>query len=291
VEPRAVWVLNLDAEFELGCRGSWTPSAALTAFVEAHRERAAACVPADERVLRRGEVLPPEQRGLPGRAWCMTPSARAALEAAGARPEPAPDVGVLRRVHHRAFALGLGEPLPGEAFAATWGELEAALQGLGASELGGQVLAKRAWSTAGRGQRRLRARELGADDRRWLERSLEAGGVQLEPLVAIALETVVHGRVAESGDVALAPLAVQEVGPGGAWLRTRALRPGELDAAELASFEDGARAAGTALACAGYFGAFGVDGFVWTPPGGGRRLRTVGELNPRFTMGWTEPVR
>ena len=282
---RAVWVLNLDAEFELGNPGAWTPSAALRAFVREHRERAGACVPPDERVLEEGEVLPPEQRGLPGRAWCMTPSARATLEAAGAVPEPAPDVAVLRRVHHRALALGLGEPLPDEAFATTRDACEAAL-----ARLGERALAKRAWSTAGRGQRRLRGAELGEQDRRWLERGLELGGVQLEPFVEIELETAVHGRVARGGAVELAPPIVQEVGPGGAWSRTREARAGELDPGELERLADDARGAGAALGRAGYFGPFGVDGFVWRSPGGQRRLRTVSELNPRFTMGWTGPL-
>ena len=281
MEPRAVWVLNLDAEFELGSRGAWTPSAALRAFVREHRERAAACVPPDERVLEEGEVLPPALRGLPGRAWCMTPSARAALEAAGAVPESAPDVGVLRRVHHRAFAFGLGEPLPDEEWATTWEQCEAAL-----ARLGEQALAKRAWSTAGRGQRRLRGAELDEQDRRWLERSLAQGGVQLEPLVAIELETVVHGQVGEAGAVELGPPRVQEVDRGGAWSSTRDSLAGELTAEERARLLEGAGAVGTALARAGYFGPFGVDGLVWIAPGGERVLRTVSEVNPRYTMGW-----
>lgn len=281
MEPRAVWVLNLDAEFELGSRGAWTPSAALCAFVREHRERAAACVPPDERVLEEGEVLPPALRGLPGRAWCMTPSARAALEAAGAAPEPAPEVGVLRRVHDRAFAVGLGERLPGEEFATTWEQCQAAL-----ARLGERALAKRAFATAGRGQRRLRGSALSPGDRSWLERSLARGGLQLEPLVQVELETAVHGRVTEASAVELGPLMVQEVDRGGAWSNTRALRPEELTPDERARLTDGARAAGRALARAGYFGPFGVDGFVWVAPGGERMLRTVSEVNPRYTMGW-----
>jgi hypothetical protein len=72
-----------------------------------------------------------------------------------------------------------------------------------------------------------------------------------------------------------------------AWLGSTRVRPGELTAeAERALLRSAEHAAG-ALSDAGYFGPFGVDAYFWRTTSGTPRFNPLGELNARYTMGFS----
>lgn len=283
--PRA-FVLNLDAEVELATRGAYRTSRALESVLRELRPRAARAllepgdVPVDA-LVEAGERLPKELEGLPGDAWCPTPSARARLLAVGARPAAAPPVDVLRAANGRSFCARLGQELPGARLCATQEEVLTLLADAPAEPF----LAKRELGAAGRARRALRGTDLAAQDREWIEASLRAGPLQVEPRVAIEVEYGTHGLLGETGSLLLGEPTVQEVGPDGAWSRSRAPRSGELEGAEREALLEEAERVGRALLALGFFGPFGVDAYRWRGPHGPRLCRR-GEVNARYSMGW-----
>ncbi|MEZ4256637.1 MAG: hypothetical protein R3A78_13165 [Polyangiales bacterium] len=271
------WVLNLDAEDELRTRGPYTPSADLRALVEAHADGAARAVfePGDVRVDARtaGSVA-----GLPGNAWCPTPSALGALRAAGARVPDAPSIDVLRAVNDRAFSAALGQTLDGSMF------VRAQTDALVACD-GGRWLFKRAFSHAGRGRRRVRGEPTPADCA-WIAASLREGhGLQVEPWVEVTDEFAVHGVIEPGGAWRLRGLVAQRVAPTGAWVGARPVDGGDLVADERAALVGEGERVAAALAAAGYFGPFGVDAFRYRD-GVHTRFQPRSEINARYTMGW-----
>ena len=107
------WVLNLDADFELGNVGAWSPPRDLIERVELVSKHAEHLLGPDDVLIREGAEVPP---GTIGRAWCPTPSALARLQDAGATPGPAPSFEILRKVNDRSFNASLGQTLPGAAY-------------------------------------------------------------------------------------------------------------------------------------------------------------------------------
>ncbi len=280
---RAV-VLNLEAELELAAGRAVTPPRAMAERLVALRARAARAFLGPGDVLVEPGVAPPASaRGLVGLAWCPTPSALRLLERAGAVPAPAPTLEVLSRVNARAFCAGLGPGLPGARLVRSAEEAAAHLAERPPAEA---WLAKRAFTFAARGQRRLTGGPLAAPDRAWFEAALDGGAVQLEPRVELVLEFVVHGRVSTGGVVRTGPVCVLEADAAGAWQRTRPVVAGELLPGEEAALALAAREAGEALRAAGYHGAYGVDGFRWRDAAGSLQLQPRSELNARWTFGW-----
>ena len=86
----AVWVLNLDADLELGARGPYTPTRSVQLAMRAQQEIfKAALLHAGEDVV--DETTPPgAAKGRRGYTFCPTPRAIALLERAGATPAPHP---------------------------------------------------------------------------------------------------------------------------------------------------------------------------------------------------------
>ena len=127
MDTRRAWVLNLDADLELGVPPGYTPTNAVRLAMAPHVASLAT------QLLGPGDVLvderspPRSARGLPGRAFCPTPRAIALLKRAGAIPEPHPAVDVLRRVNSRAFATAMGATLPGAAFVTDVGAARATI--------------------------------------------------------------------------------------------------------------------------------------------------------------------
>ena len=72
----------------------------------------------------------------------------------------------------------------------------------------------------------------------------------------------------------------------GVWLHSHDLQADELAPREREALFESARAAGTALAAAGYFGPFGVDAFRYEDPERGRCFQPRSEINARFSMGY-----
>ncbi len=277
-----VWVLNLDAELELAHRGKgpYRPSARVASLVRAHRPRLAALLPEGHRVLDEADA-PGAFRGFRGRAYAPTPCALAALHRAGAAPDPAPPVEVLRAVNDRAFAASLGPTLPSQAFVRTEAELDAHLRD--GEEIAGGFLLKKRWLMAGRGHRRI-GRALDEADRRFARAALrEDGGLLVEPFVAIALEAAIHGWLAEDGALAIGAPCVQVVDARRAFVEARKATD-ELGEDEVGALRAAAARAGDALRAAGYFGPFGVDAFRYRSARGVPVFRAMSEVNARMTM-------
>lgn len=264
------WVLNLDAELELG-RAGYQPRARVLQQLEQYGAGARTLLGPND-VLAGPHV--PDAAARVGRAWCPTPRALAALVAAGVRPEPHPALEVLRRVNHRRFAHELGGGLPEQRYVTDRAAVTAVLQ------RPGPWLLKRPLSLAGRGQ--LRAyRALTEKEWTWVDASLVGDGLVIEPLVAPALEVSLHGFVWPSGARELGRPCVQEVSERGVFRGVRLAASGELTGAEEASlYEQGERVA-QALHAAGYFGPFGIDAYRYE-----RGFCALGEINARFTMGF-----
>ena len=272
------WVLNLDADFELGNVGAWSPPRDLIERVELVSKHAEHLLGPDDVLIREGTDVPP---GTIGRAWCPTPSALARLEDAGATPGPAPSFEILRKVNDRSFNASLGQTLPGAAYVV---DLASARRVIGSRRV--PWLLKRAFGAAGRGQRGVEPSGLTDADIAWIEASLRRGGLQIEPRVELEREFVVHGFIHQSGAVEIHEPLVQQCDEGGAWVETRQSLPGELSADESAQLDQQAFLVAGDLVRAGYFGPFGVDAYRWVKESGERVLNARGEINARYTMGW-----
>lgn len=289
---RLAWVLNLDADLELAAPQRYAPRQSV-------RDAMAAFVPRLARsLLGPGDVLVDESSaplvasGLRGRAFCPTPRALAILRRAGAEPEPAPSLEVLRLVNSRAFASSLGATLPGAAFVTS---LEAARMKLAeAPPLGDAWRVKRAFGMTGRGQRIIAAREgsgalPGASeaDLAFVRAGMAEGGVQIEPNVTIVREYAIHGMLAQDGSCQLGAVVEQRCDARGAWLSTEPLTaPTEEDCAMSARLVDEAQRVRAALTQAGYHGPFGVDAYSYRGPMNDLLLQPRSEINARYSMGF-----
>ncbi len=275
------WVLNLDADLELEKGAGYARARAIDRRMQSLVPRVRPRLLNDDDFL----VAEGDATGLEGHAFCMTPSARRALEEAGAVPTPAPPVEVIRHVNHRRFCAELGQTLDGAIFATHEDEVEDALARMD-SPLG--VLLKRPFGFAGRGQRRV-GQVLTDEDRAWLAATPMHEGVQVEPRVELLVETSVHAWLQPDGAIRHGDLVIQSC-EAGAWQSSRAPHPGELTG----PYRDEALAelhrVGRALAAAGYFGPFGVDGFVYRDERGETRHQLRSEINARHTMGWSLDV-
>jgi len=272
------WVLNLDADFELASPGPWVPPSALTDLLEVISERAERLLEAGDFLVSGDEQVPP---GTIGRAWCPTPSAIARLEAAGATPEEAPSVEILRGVNDRAFSAAMGQTMPGAAYVVDIAGVRKVMRRRRIP-----WLLKRAFGAAGRGQRRVGPKSLTDADVAWVEASLRQGGLQVEPRVEIVEEFVVHGYLHQDGAAEIHEPLVQECDEGGAWVSSRAPEEGELSLSEIAQLDQSGFLVAGELAKAGYFGPFGVDAFRWIDDARGQVLNPRSEINARYTMGW-----
>ncbi|MCC7541857.1 MAG: hypothetical protein IT379_36900 [Deltaproteobacteria bacterium] len=284
VDPEPVaWVLNLDADLELAKPNRYAPTAASRRMNAAFRSVASALLGPFDVVLEEGDRLPDRLRGMAGRAFCPTPRARRLLREAGAAPEPAPELAVLRAVNSRAFCAALGErSLPDCAFVE---DLESALRLLSRRSPTDRWLAKRAFGFAGKGQRRFSSSPSAAD-LAWVRASMAAGGLQIEPFVEVALEVALHGHVDASGACRRGKPCVQTCDAFGTWRHSRVAEPGEIGDAEQEALRSAFDETAVALANAGYFGPFGIDAFRWRAPDGALRFRPRSEINARFTMGY-----
>ncbi len=269
------WVLNLDADVELGTRGPYTPSRAVERAMELHAATlASTLLGPDDVLIGKGDA-----RSLPGRAFCPTRRALALLETAGAIPEPHPDHEVLRRVNGRGFAASLG-PTIGGVFVES---LDRALDMLSRPPaIASCWRVKRAFGMAGRGQRVVTPGALDDADRTFL-RSAIADGVQIEPQLAIEQEFALHGRLAADATLRVGRVVEQSCDARGQWLGTRLV---EVEAAVAERLDGELRRVGEALSASGYFGPFGIDAFRYRTPDGELALQPRSEINARYSMGF-----
>jgi hypothetical protein len=281
---RFAWVLNLDADLELGAGARYQPTKSVRFAMRAHVERVAASLlgPGDVVVDEASPVA--SARGLRGRAFCPTPRALAILERAGAEPEPHPGVEVLRRVNSRAFASSLGATMPDATFVT---ELEIAQTILhGEPSVGSGWRVKHSFGMAGRSQRVVVASAIEPRSLAFVQTGLASGGVQIEPNVAIEAEYALHGLVAADGSRRFGALVRQRCDRRGGWISTEPLADQEGLGDVVVRMEEEARRVAGALHGAGYFGPFGVDGYTYRDRGGALCLQPRSEINARYSMGF-----
>lgn len=264
--PRA-WVLNLDADRELALGPDHPRSTALRAQLHAHAAPVAATLPA-------GDVWvdgPGDPRGLEGRCWCPTPSARARLTEVAARLSAHdPPFEVLRRVNGRSFSHRLC-PLEGEL---VLHDPDAARRTLER----GHWMVHREHTFAGRGHRFVHGPPT-AEDLGWIDKGLTLGPLFAAPRLALELEVALHGHVRPGGGVDRGVVTAQEVDRG-QWRRS-VRAEGALRADEARALERAFEAVAAALIDAGYTGPFGLDAFRHA---GG--FHPLSELNARYSMGY-----
>lgn len=283
---KRLWVLNLDADDELAAQGPYAPRAGVRERIRALAGRLGELVPPGDEVVFPGEASARSGEPREGRAWCPTPSAVRRLLEAGARPAPHPPWEVLRRVAHRGFAVGLGPTPTGPRLVDEAAEVLRLLErpSPGAD---GEWLLKRVYGFSGRGHRKVRGAPSAAD-RAFVEASLrKQGALVVVPWVERVLDLGQHGHVDAAGRLVLGVPTVQVIGPLGEWVATRRAEDGELPDEVAAALAEQGRRVGEALFAAGYFGPFGVDGFVFRGVDGVSRVEPRCDVNPRYTMGWS----
>jgi hypothetical protein len=282
---RVAWVLNLDADLELGAGAGYTPTNKVRLAQKPHVALLARSLLGPEDVLVDEDAPSPAARGLRGRAFCPTPRALAILRRAGAVPEAHPSVEILRRVNSRAFASGLGPTLPGGVFVA---ELTAARAILAAAPAVGEAWrVKAAFGMAGRNQRVIAPGSREEGDLAFVRNALAKGGAQIEPNVPIEEEFGLHGILAEDGGLRVGALVRQRCDARGAWLATERI---EVAARPSAEIVEGMTAevcrVADALHAAGYFGPFGVDAYSYRDRKGAILFQPRSEINARYSMGF-----
>jgi hypothetical protein len=283
---RIAWLLNLDADLELR-----DPAAYHTAHLGEFRvaelsARMADLIGEDDVVLddawraRSGGALP---AGAIVLAFCPTPSALARIARLGLPPPAAPPLSVLRRVNDRRFCAELGHGMPQARFATDMAELE---RHVAEPSPTGRYVIKRAFSFAGREQRRVHGGVLDGSTRGFCRQSFARGeGVQVEPFVERLADFGRHAYLGRGGALRVGPTREQRCDPMGRFLGT------SVKAARTTPAEDAALAAelektAGALSAAGYFGPFGIDAFRYRDADGGAAFNPRCEINARFTMGY-----
>jgi len=279
---RFAWVLNLDADLELAAGQGYTPRRTVVDAMASFVPVLARSLLGPEDVLVEASSPPRHARGLPGRAFCPTPRALAALREAGAEPEPAPGIEVLRLVNSRAFASSLGATLPGAAFVTTFDEARRHLEQ--PPPLGHGWRVKRAFGMSGRGQRVIASAQPTEADLAFVRGGMPDGGVQIEPNVSVQREYALHGILAADGGCRLGTIVEQRCDARGAWLSTEPLAdPG--DELTQALIAEAVRVA-AALSGRGYFGPFGIDAFAYRGRDSVTLLQPRSEINARYSMGF-----
>ena len=277
-----VWVLNLDAEIELSRSGPYQAPERVSSALAFWGERARSLLAADDQLLETWLASDLRPTAVLGACWSPTPCALRRLAKAGVPLPPAPSVAVLRSVCHRRFYLGLGGGAPGAAYFEHPDALESALRARGTAPW----LFKRPYGFAGRGQRCI-VEPLSADDRRWLADGLRLGGLLGEPWLAIERELCLHGLLDPDGTLRLGRPCQQHTDRFRAWTGSSLVPSGELSDEWRRALMNSAERAAEALQRAGYFGPFGIDAYLWRTPGGTLELNPLGELNARYTMGFS----
>ena len=281
---RIAWLLNFDAAEELANPARYVPTR-----LPAERQRELQALfldlvaPEDFVLEDCAPAVAPHADPWIVQAFCPTPSALTRIAALGLSAPPAPALSVLRRVSDRAFCAGLGHGLPDANFVRDMQALQAAL--LVPSFTGTHVI-KRAFSFAGREQRRAHGGVLDDSTRGFCERSFALEqGVQVEPWVKRLGDFSQHGYLSRGGELLVGEPREQHCDPMGRFLGMQA-GPVRMLPEETRQLHEALHEAADALHRAGYFGPFGVDAFRYEGPAGTPAWNPRSEINARFTMGY-----
>ena len=277
---RLAWLLNFDADLELQDPARYLKTQRPPFDAAALTLRFTDLV-ADHDIVLSNQLreLPPDLTVL---AFSPTPSALARITALGLEPPTAPAAAVLRRVNDRAFCAELGHGLPNSCFARDMVALERHLASAGT----GSSVIKRAFSFAGREQRRVQQGVLDDSTRGFCARSFARGeGVQVEPWLERIADFSRHGYITRAGALLVGPVREQRCDAMGRFEGVMTTAPSATEEDEQALLAS-VQSTGAALKQAGYFGPFGIDAFRYRTPDGGLALNPRCEINARFTMGY-----
>lgn len=275
--PRA-WLLNLDADLELGTRGPYTPSDRVRRATErAKTIIAASLVPEGDAIIG-DDDQPGAYAQREARVFSPTTSARARISVVGAVMPEWPSVDVLRQVARRDFAYV--PELDGSFVSVDLDRVERSLATPPPHGDGWRL--KRAYGMASRGHRVIRG-ELTPHDRAFVRASID--GLIVEPNVQIVRELGLHGWLRQDGTFIRGTPTEQWMDSFGAWRETRALAASDLDSDTRQAVHSALERAATRLHDARYFGAFGLDAFSYVA-GAGLRVRACSEVHARYSMGW-----
>ena len=186
-----------------------------------------------------------------------------------------------RAVNDRRFARALARELrcelPGARAVTSLAELEAHV----ATAAMPRWVCKAAWSAAGRDRAYGSGPTLDEQTRTRVTRLLaRCGALVVEPWCERLVDVGIAGHVGQ-------PLPAPHhllVDPRGGF-RGIAIATPDLLPAERAQLDTVAVVCSTALARAGYRGAFGIDAFAYRDAAGERRFQPLCELNARYTFG------
>jgi hypothetical protein len=276
------WHLNLDADRELQAPSSYRASSLTAERVRELVTRMSDLVAPDDLQLDAisGGELP---TGVTIQAFCPTPSALAQIRKRGFTPPPAPTLEVLRAVNDRAFCAALGHGLPGAAFVRDMTQLERQLE---QPVPGGRYVIKRAFSFAGREQKRVAQGPIDEATRKFCARSFaREEGLQVEPWVDRLADFSRHGYLTSVGTFIAGPARAQNCDPMGRFLGMSKL-PAELSEIEDASLIAELAKTAAALEAAHYFGPFGIDAFRYRDANRQIQWNPRCEINARLTMGY-----
>lgn len=273
--PGFAWVLNLDAELEMA-QASYCARSRVLAQLDRYGQGARALLGPRDVLLDSSDQA---ALGRTGRAWCPTPRALARMAKAGVKPEPHPPLSVLQAVNHRRFAVDLSLGLSEQRYVEDRVELDERLRNKAHA-----WLLKRPLSFAGRGQQRIFG-QVDAKQSAWIDASLRRTGLVIEPFVTPILEVSLHGFIWRDRHYELGRPCVQEVSSRGVFRSIRLTRTGELLPVEERRLVDAAVQTAAALAAAGYFGPFGIDGYRYSSDGGSA-FCALSEINARYSMGF-----
>ena len=276
---RIAWLLNLDADLELRDATTYRGLALSTERVRELSARMFDLVAADDVMLDARKPLADIDHTL---AFCPTPDALTKITALGLTPPPAPSVDALRLVNDRRFCAQLGQTLPRAAFV---DDMQALEQHIATPSPTGVYVIKRAFSFAGREQRRVHDGLLDDSTRGFCARSFDdREGVQVEPWVDRLMDCAKHGYLRPDATLLVGNTRAQQVDAMGRFQHMIAAT--EIRREEAAMLDAELRSTGKALHEAGYFGPFGIDAFRYRLPDGATAFNPRCEINARFTMGY-----
>lgn len=279
---RLAWLLNFDADLELQDPDRYRPTKAVLARAAALRAQLTDLIEPNDVVLEVDD-LDASTWDLTIQTFCPTPTALARIRALGLAPPVAPTLDVLRRVNDRRFCAELGHGLEGACFADDLAALEAQLC---LPSFSGSYVIKRAFSFAGREQRRVHEGVLDDSTRGFCLRSFaRSEGLQIEPWVTRLLDFSRHGYLTRTGALLMGSTREQRCDPMGRFLGM-SMRAPALDPHEEQSVTRALQETAAALSDAGYFGPFGIDGFRYLDAGHRPALDPRCEINARLTMGY-----
>lgn len=279
---RIAWLLNFDADMELRRPHTYVASARTRRHASVLRHRLTDLLGPEDIVLDMDDNAVPLVP-LTVQAFCPTPSALARIASLGLLPPAAPTLAVLRQANDRAFCATLGHELPGSAFARDMQALTASLRIPSPTSI---HVIKRAFSFAGREQRRVRDGHLDPSTLGFCARSFDAGeGVQVEPWVTRLVDCSLHGYLTRGGQLLHGTAREQHCDAMGRFDRVLTTPADLLPHESLALHEQFLRTA-QALSALGYFGPFGIDGFRYRIQGDEVGFNARCDVNARLTMGY-----